>query len=237
MLEKTAGENEDECCKTITLGLGACCGTWATLPSTNQKWPIETLVTSKDATAGADLEKGRACQTNAGEQRLAARRHFLADFGLAVKPGTPVKCRWQSPAIFCAPEGFHGAGLSFASDKLHVPLRRALPEFRPLSRQSKTTASSNLVQKLGPLPLQGAGRYDAGGTPDESWYAQTRAPATLVTLEEMTKRSRLDASNVERKLVDSIFSKVFTCLPENRPTAEELLEDEDFKAIVAMYEC
>lgn len=157
---------------------------------------------------------------------------FLADFGMAIEAGIPVKRRWQAPTTYCAPERFHGTDPSFASDMwsymcLFVQLYMGFAPFRTLT---------DLVDRLGPLPLQWAGRYDAGDEPKESWYDQTQKPAPLLTLEETSKRGRPEVSDVERKLVVSVLSKGLAYLPEYRPTAAELLEDEDFKALMAIYE-
>ncbi|ATY58657.1 CMGC kinase [Cordyceps militaris] len=157
---------------------------------------------------------------------------FLTDFSMAIEARTPVKRRWQAPTTYCAPERFHGTDPSFASDMwsymcLFVQLYMGFAPFRTLT---------DLVDRLGPLPLQWAGRYDAGDEPKESWYDQTQKPAPLLTLEETSKRGRPEVSDVERKLVVSVLLKGLAYLPEYRPTAAELLEDEDFKALMAIYE-
>ncbi|KAM0664326.1 hypothetical protein ACQRIU_006909 [Beauveria bassiana] len=164
---------------------------------------------------------------------------FLADFGMAIKAGTPVKQRWQAPTSYCAPERFHGINPSFASDMWSYMciFAELYMGCAPFQGMGNTSALTELVKRLGPLPLQWASRYDAGDAPDESCYDQTRKPVHRLTLEEMSKRWRPDVSDVERKLFVSVLFKGFAYLPENRPTAAELLQDEDFNALMAIYEC
>ncbi|KIE00738.1 kinase domain-containing protein, partial [Metarhizium majus ARSEF 297] len=172
-------------------------------------------------------------------KKLVRGNIFLADFGLTVKTGSPVNCKWQSPAIYCAPERFHGIGPSFASDMWSYMCLFAelCLGFVPFHGRANATALSNLVRSLGPLPSQWAGMYDAGDTPEESWYDQTQTPYALVTLEEIVKRARPELLDAERKLILSVFSKAFTYLPENRLTAAELSQDKDFNAIMELYGC
>ncbi|GAB0139150.1 hypothetical protein EsDP_00007363 [Epichloe bromicola] len=172
-------------------------------------------------------------------RKLLRGNIFLADFGLAVKAGSPVNCKWQSPAIYCAPERFHDIGPSFASDMWSYMCLFAelYLGFVPFRGRSNATTLSNLVRSLGPLPPQWNGMYNAGDTPEDSWYDQTQIPYALVTLEEIVKRARPEIFHTERKLVLSVFSKVFTYLPEKRLTAAELLQNKDFNAIMELYGC
>ncbi|EFY84853.1 kinase domain-containing protein [Metarhizium acridum CQMa 102] len=155
------------------------------------------------------------------DKKLLQGNIFLADFGLAIKTGSPVKCP------------------SFASDMwsymcLFAELHLGCVPFRG---RANATALSNLVRSLGPLPPQWDGMYDAGDTPEDFWYDQTQTPHTLVTLEEITKRARPGIVDSELKLVVSVLLKGFTYLPENRLTAAELLQDKDFNAIMELYGC
>ncbi|OAQ60296.1 kinase domain-containing protein [Pochonia chlamydosporia 170] len=145
----------------------------------------------------------------------------------------------HSPAVYCAPERFHGIGPSFASDMwsymcLFAELYLGVV---PFQGRANATAVSSLVRSLGYLPSQWHGSYDAGDTPEEFWYDQAQRPYTLVTLEEVSKRARPEIDGTERKLVLSVFSRVFAYLPEHRLAAAELLQDKDFNAIMALYGC
>lgn len=177
------------------------------------------------------------------DEKLLRGNIFLADFGLAVNTVSPhtvnTTCKWQSPAVYCAPERFHGIGPSFASDMwsymcLFAELYLGVV---PFQGRANASAVSSLVRSLGPLPPQWDGSYDADDAPEEFWYDQAQRPYTLVTLEEISKRARPEIDETERKLVLSVFSKVFTYLPEHRLTAAELLQDKDFNAIMALYGC
>ncbi|KAJ5885081.1 kinase domain-containing protein, partial [Penicillium taxi] len=161
---------------------------------------------------------------------------FLSDFGLAIKKGSPVKCKWQLPAMFCAPERFHGIGPSFASDMWSYMCLFAqfYLGYVPFEGNASITALSSFSFLIGPLPLQWAGRYEVGGTTfKDNWYDQSRKPRTL---EGMIERSKPKASAAERELVLVVFQKVFTYLPEDRLTAAELLKDKDFNALMSIYE-
>lgn len=50
-------------------------------------------------------------------------------------------------------------------------------------------------------------------------------------------RMRPDTSQAERELVLSIMHKGFCYLPERRITAEQLLQDPSFRAIMDIYQC
>lgn len=75
---------------------------------------------------------------------------FLADFRLAFKHGTPVRHKWQSPAVFCGPERWYDQ-----SRKPHEKLtleaiaRRARPEVADVEMR---TALSVFAKGLAYLP-------------------------------------------------------------------------------------
>lgn len=161
---------------------------------------------------------------------------FLCDFGLAMKSGCSVRCRWQSPACYCAPERFHGQGPSFASDMwsymcLFAELYLGLVPFHGHSNHAAVTS---FVCSLGPLPSAWEGAYDAGSSssPEELWYDQTQGVDAIRSLQEITRRARPDASEEERELALKVFTKVFCYVPEDRLTAAELLADPDFDALL-----
>jgi serine/threonine protein kinase len=49
-------------------------------------------------------------------ESLLGEAVYLGDFGLAIKAGTSLRQKVQSPAVYCAPERFHDADRSFATD-------------------------------------------------------------------------------------------------------------------------
>ncbi|KAF4455863.1 CMGC protein kinase [Fusarium austroafricanum] len=161
----------------------------------------------------------------------------LADFGLAVKSGTSVGCKVQSPAIYCAPERIHGIDPSFASDMwsyicIFAELYLGFPLFYGSTCSSVVEF---MVKSLGPLPLSWKDSYEGGGQYDESWYNQNRQPDPHQTLEAKIKRALYDISPVEQQLVLSILQRGLSYLPEHRFSAGQLLEDASFKELMAIY--
>lgn len=163
----------------------------------------------------------------------------LGDFGLALKSGSEARCKWQAHVGFCAPERLHGVNPSFASDMWSYMCVFAALYLRsvPFGGRGHITMLSYLVDSLGPLPREWAGTYAGLGTPEESWYDQACPIASSITLEQKSRRSRPEVNDAERKLVLSVFSKVLRYLPEDRFTAAQLLEDEEFNELLAIYGC
>ncbi|KAF4448145.1 cmgc protein kinase [Fusarium austroafricanum] len=161
----------------------------------------------------------------------------LADFGLAVKSGTSVECKVQSPAIYCAPERIHNVDPSFASDMwsymcIFAELCLGFPLFYGSAYSS---AVDFMVKSLGPLPSSWKGSYDGGGQYDKLWYNQDRQPDPHHTLEAKIKRALYDISPVEQQLVLSILQRGLSYSPEDRFSAGQLLEDVSFKKLMAIY--
>jgi serine/threonine protein kinase len=161
----------------------------------------------------------------------------LADFGLAIKSGTPVSQKLQSPAIYCAPERVHDQGPTFATDIwsymcIFAELYMGCALFYGSGNSS---IMSCVINTLGPLPASWKGTYKAGGASDDSWYDQKRVPHPAMSLDARVTRLRSDASLVERRLVLSVLRSGLCYIPEHRPTAAQLLEDASFKALMEMY--
>ncbi|EWY79671.1 CMGC protein kinase [Fusarium oxysporum NRRL 32931] len=140
----------------------------------------------------------------------------LADFGLAIKSGTSVECKIQSPIIYCAPERIHNVDPSFASDMwsymcIFAELYLGFPLF------------------------YNAGHSMAVNFMDESWYDQTRRPEPRLTLEAKVMHARDNISPAEQQLVLSILKRGLSYNPEHRFTAGQLLEDASFEELMAMY--
>jgi serine/threonine protein kinase len=161
----------------------------------------------------------------------------LGDFGLAIKSGTSVECKIQSPAIYCAPERIHNINPSFASDMwsymcIFGELCLGFPLFYGAAYSS---AVDFVVRSLGPLPLSWKGSYDGDGQHDESWYDQSRGPDPHLALEAKVKRARDKISTTEQQLVLTILRRGLSYSPEHRLSARQLLEDASFKELMAMY--
>ncbi|KAJ5894641.1 kinase domain-containing protein [Penicillium taxi] len=96
------------------------------------------------------------------------------------------------------------------------------------------TVLSRLTDFIGPLPLQWAGKYNAGGTFEDRWYLYDQ-PQRLSALGAKIEQMRPEVGTAERELALLVFQKVFTYLPEDRLTAAELLKDKDFNALMSIY--
>lgn len=161
----------------------------------------------------------------------------LGDFGLAIKSGTSVECKVQSPAIYCAPERVHNIDPSFASDMwsymcIFAELYLGFPMFGGAAHSS---ALDFMVRTLGPLPLFWKGSYKGDGKHDESWYDQSRGPEPILALEAKVACTRDDISLAEQQLVLSILQRGLSYSPENRLSAGQLLEDAAFKELMGIY--
>lgn len=91
---------------------------------------------------------------------------YLADFGISIKSGTKVEHVRQGSPLYCAPELFHGAEPTFASDMwsymcLFTRLYTGCNPFRGPSRLSSQASV------LGPLPEEWQSSYCGPGTGDE----------------------------------------------------------------------
>jgi serine/threonine protein kinase len=173
----------------------------------------------------------------APQKELITDDIHLGDFGMAIRAGTPVVQKVQSPAKYCAPERVHGMNPSFASDMwsymcLFAELYGKYPLF---SGSANSTVISFIVDTLGPLPVQWKGSYEAGGSCDPEWYSQHRKPSSYLGLENKIPLLRPDIATTELQLVLDILRWGFSYLPENRPTAAQLLDSDLFKDLMAIY--
>jgi len=170
-------------------------------------------------------------------ESLLAETVYLGDFGLTIKTGTSVSQKVQSPAVYCAPERFHNADPSFASDiwSYMCLFAELYLGFTPFYGTGSASVVSYMVNILGPLPEQWKGYYNGAGTSDDSWYDQTREAVPTMTLKAMVKRARPEASETERNHVLSVMSKGFCYLPESRISAAQLLQDASFNAVMKIY--
>lgn len=162
---------------------------------------------------------------------------FLGDFGLAIKAGAVVTQKVQSPAIYCAPERFHDADPSFATDMwsymcIFAELYLGCALFYGPSNAFVVTF---MVNTLGPLPVSWKGLFNPAGLSDDSWYDQGRMPEPTLSLEAKLVNIRSDIDLVERQLVLSVLRGGLSYIPEHRLTAAQLLEDPSFKALMGLY--
>lgn len=161
----------------------------------------------------------------------------LGDFGLAIKSGTQVSQKLQSPAIYCAPERVHDQGPTFATDMWSYMciFAELYTGYALFYGSGNSSIVSCMVHTLGPLPTIWEGTYNAGGTCNSWWYDQEQEPDHSTSLEAKIVRLRPDIDPVERGLVLSVLRKGLLYLPENRPTASQLLEDASFRALMEIY--
>lgn len=161
----------------------------------------------------------------------------LGDFGLAIKSGTPVSQKLQSPLIYCAPERMHNHGPTFATDMWSYMciFAQLYMGYNLFHGATSSLIVSSMIQALGPFPATWRGTYETGGACDNQWYDEGCERIPSMTLENKVARHRPDADPVERELVLSVLRKGLSYLPENRLTASQLLEDNSFKALMDIY--
>lgn len=171
------------------------------------------------------------------QKSLVQETVTLADFGLAVKSDTSVECEGEPPAIYCAPERFHGVESGFASDMwsymcIFADLCVGFSLFRGSIPRS---ALDFMVKSLGPLPSTWKDSYDGGGQCEESWYDQNRVADSHQTVEAKVERSRYKISPMEKRLVLSILQRGLSYISEHRCRAGQLLEDASFKELMVLH--
>lgn len=88
---------------------------------------------------------------------------------------------------------------------------------------------------MGSLPQEWKGRCDAydEAKAKASWYGN--GSPTKVMFSDFLDTHRPDVSLAEKALVLSIIQQVFCPRPDDRVTAVELLENEDFKAFMSIH--
>jgi serine/threonine protein kinase len=166
----------------------------------------------------------------------------LCDFGLAIKSGTVVENTAQNPPLFCAPERLHGINPSFASDmwsftcifaKIYLGVEVIWGE--------GSTLVSRIVSIAGPLPAHWKGHFENGTAAKDWWYDQSgQMPRSNIlggyeTLERKIDRIRPDICRDEREHALSIMRRGFSCSPERRITATQLLQDPSWNALMSYY--
>lgn len=168
---------------------------------------------------------------------LLGSKLYLGDFGLVIKKGTSVRIKQQAPYYFCAPERLHGAYPSLASDMWsYMCLFGALYLGNNVfyGNGGESTAFS-WVEQLGAMPESWKGRFWCPEEVRDAWYDHKTIPGPERDLASRIARMRPYTSQAERELVLSVMLKEFCYLPEQRITAEQLLRDPSFRAIIEMY--
>lgn len=168
---------------------------------------------------------------------LSSDVYYLCDFGIPIEAGRSVQNKLSSPPIYCAPELFHNFEPNFASDMwsymvCFIYMYTLHPVFQGPGFSGKL---ETMVDYIGQFPLEWKGRYigDPVGERD-NWYG-TSQKSSHKLLGTFLDQHRPDISEVEKGLVLSIISQVFRVEPEARVTAPELLDNEDFRALMNLH--
>ncbi|KAF4947504.1 hypothetical protein FGADI_10349 [Fusarium gaditjirri] len=161
----------------------------------------------------------------------------LGDFGLAIKSGTPVSQKLQSPAIYCAPERVYDQDPTFATDMWSYMciFAELYMGYALFYGPGNSSIISCMVHALGPLPASWNGTYKAGGVSNDWWYDQHHELEPTALLEAKVGRLRPDIDVEEKELVLSVLRKGLSYQPQDRLSASQLLEDASFKALMEIY--
>jgi serine/threonine protein kinase len=163
---------------------------------------------------------------------------YLGGFGMATEVGIDVRHKMLPWNIrYYAPERFHNVNASFASDMwsymcLFTDLYLG---FIPWSSYTEVKLIPEMIRTLGPLPKQWKGHFNGHGICGGWLYDQCRRADPRATFESIIKEKRPEVGPVERNHIVSIMSKGFCYLPDDRPTATQLLQDPSFEAIMKIY--
>ncbi|KAE9378586.1 kinase domain-containing protein [Stipitochalara longipes BDJ] len=161
---------------------------------------------------------------------------YLSDFGLAIRNGTSVDRKLQTPARFCAPERFHNVDPTPASDmwSFMCIFAQLVLGWSPFPGTGAPTVMGSIVGRLGPLPRHWKGSYNAGEGEDW-WYDHQQPQGRREPLHQYIDRVRPGMGRVERDLVQSVLSIGFCYLPESRLSALQLLDNVSFRTLLSFY--
>ena len=166
----------------------------------------------------------------------------LCDFGLAIKSGAVVENTAQNPPLFCAPERLHGINPGFASDMWSFTCIFAKTYLGvEVIWGEGSTLVSRIVSIAGPLPVHWKCHFENGTAAKDWWYDQSgQMPRSNIlggyeTLERKVDRIRPGICRDEREYALSIMRRGFSCSPERRITATQLLQDPLWNALMSYY--
>lgn len=165
---------------------------------------------------------------------------FLADFGLSTKPGDPTFDTPQGfpPSEYCSPERLHQQKPTFACDmwSYMVVFSQLYLGFAPIHPSAEGGLLADLCNLFGQMPREWKG-LSVGLPWEDSLYEGGDESPPNDPLGARIARRRPDVDQDERDLAERIMRKVFVYSPEKRPSATQLLEDNDFKALMRKYGC
>jgi serine/threonine protein kinase len=176
-------------------------------------------------------------------RNLLTNNVYLGDFGMAIEAGASVNFKPQQPFQFCAPERFHNVDPSPASDMwsymtIVVALYTGFPPFHGALYEQ---VMQGWCDVLGPMPAHWKGHYlrvsDPKAINSDRWYDHAGAGHLKHSLASKVEKRRPDLSTEELNLAVRVFLKVLQYEPQDRLTAGQLLEDDDFNALLAIYGC
>ncbi|EEH06406.1 protein kinase [Histoplasma capsulatum G186AR] len=169
-------------------------------------------------------------------ENLRTEDFYLGDFGLAMRLEGPAT-QGRPPSMYCSPERLHNKPPSFACDMWSYMCVFSVLYlgFVPFNTLSRGGIVSSMVLTLGPLPQEWKGLYVDPESSLDMWYDQNRKPAPEDSLEANIAYRRPESDPVERQHALSVLSRGFSYVPEERPTATQLLQDPSFIALVDKY--
>lgn len=175
---------------------------------------------------------------------MVAKTAFVGDFGLTKKASSPLLDDNRQPEEFRPPELFHeGFEPTYGSDMwsfmcvFHALITGDGPFFGGWYEHG---VLGSMASTLGPLPPEWEGHYKwpkyYSDEERQKWYDQDRALVVSRTLESYVDDGRPDlAGSRERELILEVMRKGFRYKPEERITAQGLLNDASFVELMAMY--
>ncbi|WEW61696.1 hypothetical protein PRK78_007188 [Emydomyces testavorans] len=160
---------------------------------------------------------------------------YLGDFGLAMRVGDSPIPKGYPPLEVCSPERLHGVEPTFSCDiwSYTCLFAQLWLSCSPFIGGWNNGLLGCVVDRLGPLPRQLKGLFTPAEQAVDQWYNGKPNPA--VSLESLIKFAQPEASPSEQKHVLAVLSRGFALIPAHRPTATQLLQDPDFKAIMELY--
>jgi serine/threonine protein kinase len=154
-----------------------------------------------------------------------------------MKVGDPVNQQAHPPIKYRSPDRLHNCAPGLACDMwsymcIFAQLYLGLV---PLSNWHQGGIVTSMVDLSGPLPMEWKDHYVHPEDTLDSWYDPNYKPHPDATLAAKVTRLRPEINEIERRHALSVMSRGFSCHPERRPTASQLLRDPCFKYIIEKY--